>query len=193
MDSPDRRSVSLLLADLKAGDVEALEPLWERYFRRLIGLARHRLGQSAHGLADGEDVALDAMDSLCRGALAGRFPRLDDRDDLWRLLACLAARKASALRRDEGRLKRGGGGVRVGDRDELEGVLDEAPSPELVALLADESQRLLAKLEDEALRQLAAWKLQGFTNEEIADRLGCVPRTVERKLARIRAAWTDAT
>jgi DNA-directed RNA polymerase specialized sigma24 family protein len=36
---------------------------------------------------------------------------------------------------------------------------------------------------------VASWKLEGYTDEEIAARLGCVTRTVERKLARIRSIW----
>jgi DNA-directed RNA polymerase specialized sigma24 family protein len=37
---------------------------------------------------------------------------------------------------------------------------------------------------------VATWKLEGYTDDEIAVRLGCVTRTVERKLARIRKMWT---
>jgi hypothetical protein len=33
------------------------------------------------------------------------------------------------------------------------------------------------------------WKLEGSTNPEIAERLECTLRTVERKLERIRAYW----
>ena len=35
------------------------------------------------------------------------------------------------------------------------------------------------------------WKVPGYTNEEIASRLDCVPRTIERKLARIRMRWEN--
>jgi DNA-directed RNA polymerase specialized sigma24 family protein len=38
---------------------------------------------------------------------------------------------------------------------------------------------------------VATFKLEGYTNEEIADRLGCVVSTVERKLARIRGKWAS--
>ena len=37
--------------------------------------------------ADEEDAALSAFHCLCEGAVRGRFLRLDDRDDLWRVLA----------------------------------------------------------------------------------------------------------
>ena len=42
-----------------------------------------------------------------------------------------------------------------------------------------------------ALQQVALWKLEGYTNEEIAgpSMLDCAPRTVERKLAVIRRTW----
>jgi DNA-binding CsgD family transcriptional regulator len=41
---------------------------------------------------------------------------------------------------------------------------------------------LLKALGDETLRQIAQWKREGNTIEEIAQRLGCSPRTVSRKL-----------
>jgi len=33
------------------------------------------------------------------------------------------------------------------------------------------------------------WRLEGYTNSEIAERLECTLRTVERKVERIRAYW----
>ena len=56
-------------------------------------------------------MALSAFDSFCRGVAAGRFPQLDDRENLWRLLVILTARKAFDQVRDERRQKRGGGAV----------------------------------------------------------------------------------
>jgi hypothetical protein len=79
-------SVTHWLQLLKAGDQAAAPPLWEGYFRRLVGLARQRLPGIPRRAADEEDVALSAFDSFCRGAERGQFPRLNDRDDLWQLL-----------------------------------------------------------------------------------------------------------
>ena len=75
-------------------------------------------------------------------------------------------------------------------RDGLEAIGGDEPSPELAAQLAEEYQRLMDRLGDTTLQQLATWKLEGYTDDEIAARLGCVTRTVERKLARIRRIWT---
>ena len=102
-------SVSRWLEPLQQGDEAAVERLWERYFVTLVKLARGLLGHKAARAVDGEDVALSAFDSFCRHAAQGHFPRLADRDDLWRLLAVITVRKALRTRRDEGRLKRGGG------------------------------------------------------------------------------------
>lgn len=46
--------------------------------------------------------------------------------------------------------------------------------------------RCLVALDSEELSQLAMWKLEGFTNEEIAVKCGRTTRTVERKLNLIR-------
>src|SRR5262245_43166917 len=102
-------SVTHWLGQLQAGDPAAAQPLWQRYFRRLVGLARQRLRHAPRRAADEEDVALSAFDSFCRGAEQGKFPRLHDRDNLWRLLVALTARKAVDLIRHEDRQKRGGG------------------------------------------------------------------------------------
>src|SRR5436305_7405580 len=105
---PSDRSVTFWIGQLKAGDSLAAQKLWEGYYGRLVGLARARLRGAGVRAADEEDVALSAFASFCRGAEHGRFPQLADRDDLWRLLVVLTARKAWHRRRDEQRPKRGG-------------------------------------------------------------------------------------
>src|SRR5262245_51966189 len=94
-------SVTGWLGDLQAGSPEAAQQLWQRYYGRLVGLARLKLRGAARRLADEEDIALSAFDSFCRGAEQGRFPRLDDRDNLWHLLVTLTSRKATNLLRHE--------------------------------------------------------------------------------------------
>ena len=145
-------------------------------------------------MADEEDVALSAFESFYRRAEQGRFPRLEDRDDLWQLLFVLTVRKAVNLVKYQGRKSRGGGRVQsLADLDVAgaDAILGAEPSPEMAAHLTEECQRLLARLPDESLRNVALWKMDGYTNQEIADKLGCVPHTVERKLRSIRNVWSD--
>ena len=193
-------SVTQWVSDLKAGDrAQAARLLWERYFHRLARLAQARLGTGGGGPADGEDVALSVLDTFVRRAAAGRYPGLGNRDDLWRLLVTITARKAQNRRRNEGRQKRGGGRV-VGEAalagpdtdgdDFLARVIGEEPTPEFAALVADEYRRLFGSLADKSLRVVALLKLEGYSNEEIARSLDCGVRTVERKLEVIRKRWT---
>jgi DNA-directed RNA polymerase specialized sigma24 family protein len=190
-------SVSRWVEQLEAGDRDAAQALWERYFQRLVGLARVKLRGARRAVADEEDVALSAFDSFCRGAERGRFPALGDRNDLWRLLVVITERKAIGLRRHDGRLKRGGGAAHAepAASDDsagpagLDAVAGPEPTPELAAQVADECRRLLDLLREEGLRSIALWKMEGDTTEEIAARLGCAPRTVERKLRLIRSRW----
>jgi DNA-directed RNA polymerase specialized sigma24 family protein len=54
-------------------------------------------------------------------------------------------------------------------------------------------ERRFQMLKNPDLRRIALWKLEGYTNPEIAAQLQCTVRTVERKLERIRAYWeTDS-
>jgi DNA-directed RNA polymerase specialized sigma24 family protein len=182
-------SVTHWLGRLRAGDPAAAEQLWQRYFRRLVGLARLRLRNAPRRVADEEDVALSAFDSFCRGARQGRFPRLADRNDLWRLLVVITARKACDLRKREGRPPGGKAALPLGDA--VEQVVGPEPTPEFAAQVAEEYRRLLDKLGNNELRSIAVWKMEGHTNQEVAARLGCAPPTVERRLRLIRALWAD--
>jgi DNA-directed RNA polymerase specialized sigma24 family protein len=193
-------SVTTWIGQLQAGDRTAAQHLWERYFPRLVGLARMKLQGVRCQAVDEEDVALSAFDSFCRAAEQGRFPRLGDRDELWAVLVCITARKSLDLRDRERRKKRGGGRVEgesvldglLGGEDSAAGiaqVVGSEPTPELAAQVAEEFRRLLERLPTEELRSIAVWKLEGYTNAEVAGRLGCAEVTVERRLHAIRAVW----
>lgn len=151
-------------------------------------------------MASAEDAALDAFASFCRRAEEDGFAHLFDRDDLWQILVVLAFRKRCNQIQYEQRQRRrpAGGRVYVAsalEKDDCEAgtlftnLLSHDPEPALVVQAAEECRRLLAELEDDQLRQVALWKVEGFTNEEIAAKLGRALATVERKLARIRRLW----
>jgi DNA-directed RNA polymerase specialized sigma24 family protein len=193
---PAPGSITALLDRLNGGDHEAARLLWQRYYPRLVALARKKLHGAPRRVADEEDAALGAFDSFCRRAEQGYFPDLKDRDSLWALLVVLTARKAADQVKYHLRAKRGGG--QVGDEAALnkeggelgpsgfDGLEGDGPTPEEAALLAEEVETLLARLDNPVLRQVAVWKLEGYTNAEIASRQGCSTPTVERRLAIMR-------
>jgi hypothetical protein len=80
---------------VKTGDRDAAQKLWERYFERLVRLARAKLPAGRRKLGEDEsDVAVYAMDCFLRAAEQGRYPYLHNRDNLWALLATITMRKA---------------------------------------------------------------------------------------------------
>jgi RNA polymerase sigma factor (sigma-70 family) len=177
------QSVTRLIRAVQRDRDSAVGPLLAVYFDRLVQLARKRL-QDLPGMAGyEEDLALRSFHSVY-GRLRdpARPLHLDGRDDLWRLLATRTISRAIDL------IRRHRPGEVAGEH-EVERLLNREPTPEEAAETADECRRLLDLLAEPELRQIALWKVEGYTNEEIADRLDCVPRTVERKVSRIRLLW----
>ena len=194
-------SVTLWISLVKDGDSAATQALWERYYPKLVRLARKKLAGVPRRVADEEDVAASALKSFYLAAEHGRFPNLADRDSLWRLLLQITARKAIELRRHEGRERRGGGKVLgesalgAGDTDSdgdlraIDEVIGNEPDPEFAAIMAEQCQGLLDQLGDADLEAIAVAAMEGYSNEEIAQRLNCAVRTVERRRELIRKKW----
>jgi len=190
--------VTRWIGELGRGDQQAAQAIFERYFDRLVFLARRHLEGLPRRAADEEDVALSAMDSFCRGVGDGRYPQLHDRHDLWRLLVTLTVHKSVDQARAVRARKRGAGRVRgesafVSDdsssRVGIEQVMGREPTPAFAAMVAENCTALLEALGDETLKKVALCKMEGYSNEEIASKLGYTTRTVERKLSRIRDKW----
>ena len=176
---------------VKAGDSAAANRLWQHYFDRLVRAVRGRLYGQNRAVSDEEDIVLSVFDSFYNAAENGRFPDLADRDDLWRLLLRMSARKVVDKRRREQRQRRGGN-VKIHSLDQAnddESVIEAIgaePSPEMVLMMQESVERFFSHLGVGQLRDLAGAKLEGFSNAELANRFGCSERTIERRLHLIR-------
>jgi RNA polymerase sigma factor (sigma-70 family) len=177
------QSITRLIRAVQDGNSSAVRPLLSAYFGRLVRLAHKRL-RNLPGLSSyDEDLALRSFQSVCQRLRdPARALDLAGRDDLWRLLARRTISRAIDL------IRRHRPAKALRD-DDLAQLLNREPTPDEAAELADECRRLLDALDDPELRQIALWKVEGYTHEEIAARLDCVPRTVERKVSRIRLIW----
>jgi len=191
-----------LYDDLCVGDSQAAIAVWEQYYDRLVQVARQKLNGAPRRAFDEEDVALSALRTFMARAQKGRFYRWQSGGELWQLLLTITARKVSAHQRREMREKRGGGKVRgdsVFQSDDdtssmpngIQEMHGEDPCPAQLTMLLEEAEQLLDDLSDETLQRIARLRLAGYTNDEIAEMLGCVRRTVERKLGRIRRTWQE--
>lgn len=186
-------SVTDWIRAAKDGDGDAAQRLWDRYFARLIELARQHLRHASKRAADEEDVVLSTLENVLTGAREGKFPLLHNREDLWGLLLVITARKASNQKKQQVRLRRGGGKQRgeslfeaTGGRAGIAQIVGKEPTPEMAAMLTDEIEHLLERLADPTLKQIAVWKMEGYSNDEMAVKLDCSKRTVIRKFNLIR-------
>lgn len=184
---------------MKDGKAEAARRLWERYAIRLVELARKRLGDAPKRLADEEDVAASVFYSVCRGAAAGRFQDINNRDELWWLLLAITKQKVvDHLRRElaQKRIGRRPEGNSVSDPKfdgksfTLDELVSDEPTPDFAVMLQEQHERLLGLLRDDSLRRIAIYRIEGFTIPEIANDLRVSTRSVERKLKLIRDVWS---
>ena len=182
-------NVSHWIDQVKCGDSVATNRIWHHYFDRLVRSVRHQLQGQNRAVSDEEDIVLSVFDSFYAAAQKGRFPDLLDRDDLWRLLLRMSARKLVDKRRHDRRQRRGGD-VQIhslgGDAETVIEVIGDEPSPEMVFMVKESVERFFSHLRVGHLRELAVAKLEGYSNRELAQRFECSERTIERRLHLIR-------
>ena len=186
---PDKDNVSHWIDQIKEGDSVAANRIWQHYFDRLIRSVRNRLKGQDRRVSDEEDIVLSVFDSFYAAAERGRFPDLSDRDDLWRLLLRMSARKVIDKRRHDRRHRRGGDKkiLSLGGEDEtVIKAIGNEPSPEMVLMTQESVEHFFSHLGVGHLQDLAVAKLEGYSNAELARRLGCSERTIERRLHLIR-------
>ncbi len=179
-------SVSQWIHQAKSGDDQAIAHLHSRYWPRLVELAGKRIPVLPD--RDAEDIAQISFLAVCQAIRANQTPNLENRHQLLAFMTHVIARKAINELKHANAKKRGNGSVsRLSDRDqwiEQRGT----PSPTEQALLLDCYQTFVHTL-PEHLIAIAELHLSGFTNREIAQKISCVERTIERKLALIRQHW----
>jgi RNA polymerase sigma factor (sigma-70 family) len=193
-------SVTRLIYDLRSDDSDvrngAARLIWQRYFHGLLELARSNLDKRIRRRTDEEDVAQSMFKSFCSRQQRGEF-ELSGRDELWSLLVTITIRKARNAatahrrkKRDVAREEPAGDQSKLG-RWILEAMDSSAPTPEEAMVLNEALERRLQALENPELRQISLWRLEGYTNREIAEKYCCTERAIERKLGRIRSLWAS--
>jgi RNA polymerase sigma factor (sigma-70 family) len=200
----NQNDVTLWIKSVEDGDDSSAGQLWEYCFPRLLSYSKKKLPDHLRRALDEEDVALSAFKSFCLAAAKGAFPQLEGRDDLWKLLLCIAGRKAQSYVRRELREKRGGGQVRGESIFESGGnssdsnsagignVVGNTASPEMLAQFTEDARAMIDMLQDDTIKTIALLRMEGYSVEEIAERLECGKRTVERRLTLIRRTWSEA-
>ena len=179
-------SVTLLLQGVCDVDEAKTKEFWDLFFPRLVGVA-NRILRSYH---DAEDAAQESLVKFWTKATQDKAAFDMDRFALWAFLAKITVRQAKDFLKHRSRQKRGSGkvftetdlGAVFGDGDwTLEDQIGEMGFHTFDAVL----EELLEALPKED-REIAVWKLMGYTNLEISRKLGCSERSVRRQIVRIR-------
>lgn len=196
-------SLTLCIQNLRSPDRrvrdEAARIIWDRFSSRLQSLVRRHLNNRIRCRADEEDVLQSMYAAFCAGQLEGNCTP-SSREELWKLLVRITmckvvntAHRHTAARRDVRREGPPEKAAPTGDsffpRWMLEHVNGAGPSPEEKLIVLEELEHLLDGLPED-LRAIVLWKLDGFTNAEIASVMGCTVRCVELKMQLIRKHCT---
>jgi RNA polymerase sigma-70 factor (ECF subfamily) len=177
------------LTRLRAGDDAAARTIFERFAHRLVGLARRRFHASLKYKVDPEDVVQSAYKSFFRGFDKGKFT-VGNWDGLWGLLTLITLRKCAdrvqyhrAECRDAIREVPAAAEAEAGVWGTE--ALSREPTPLEAAVLSETVAQLLADL-DEDERPIVELSLQGYTTQEISEKIERPERSVRRLRERVR-------
>lgn len=189
---PADGSITRFFQRARSGEDAAVEELWDRYFPRLLGLARRTLGRHYQAATGPEDIIQSAFLSFWKRARVGEFSAWITRNDVWNLLAKITVRKVRQTVRREDAEKRGSG--QVTNETDLPAASDQPFSLEnaVAALPTAEldccCEEYLSALDDDT-RAVVLLKMMGYKNYEVAESLGFTETKVERKLRKARDRW----
>jgi RNA polymerase sigma factor (sigma-70 family) len=171
----------------RSGDEAAARQLVDRYADRLTALARKRISERLASRIDPEDITQSVFRTFFLRAREGQF-QVQGPDDLCKLLTRITIHKTlrqvayhKRARRDPGQ--------ETAQQDSGEALLQiicaTEPTPQEAAVFLDELEHFLAEFRPED-QQILALRMEGYTNAEIANKLGITDRTVRRLMERIR-------
>ena len=171
-----------LLAAYRRGDEAAAQVLFERYYARLVGLARKQMGDLLDQLEDSTDVAQSVFRSVFLRGRAHQI-QLGPQDSLWPLLVTITVNKIrnhvkfhQRQRRDRRRQT-----ALDTDRDPLE----IGPTPEDALRLQETIEELRGSF-SQRRREIIDGLLKGLSVAEIAEQTGMAERTVYKTRQAVR-------
>jgi RNA polymerase sigma-70 factor (ECF subfamily) len=178
-----------VMARLRAGDEAAAREIFQRFVRRLVRLTQCQLDRVMRSKVDPEDVVQSAYKSFFLRYGEGKL-EVESWDNLWSLLTLITLRKCldrvnyhSTAGRDAQREAVAQPGA-AGSEPWWEAIARD-PTPEEAAVLAETVEQLLRDLNAEE-RPVLEMSLQGYTTQEISQRLVLAERSVRRLRERVR-------
>jgi len=177
------RDITQLLADLRAGDADALEQLMPMVYAELRQLAARylRRERSAHTLQP--TALVHEMYMRLAGHVGQHGAAWEDASHFFGIAARVMRQVLVDYARAGGAAKRGAGRRRV----TLNELSDMTPGPDIDILALEAALTRLATLDAGQARLVELRFFAGLTLEEAADVLGRSPRTLKRDWRSARA------
>jgi len=179
-------SITRLLSGVKKADEEAVCAFFARCYGRVAAIGRRKLVGKPQRAFDADDVANSAFREFLGRAAAGRFRKLENREDVWQILTLLVGDKISKYLRTGGAQKRGGGVPDV-TIEHVQHAIRDLADVALEVQLADAKCVFLRTLPSDDHRRVFELLEEGHTQAEIAETLGVSLRSVARRLDVIRS------
>ena len=177
-----------LLELCRKGDEEAARQIVDRYLERMLLLARRRISPRLASRVDGEDIVQSVFRTFFVRIKEGQFV-FQDQDDLCKLLMRITLHKTlrqvayhKAAKRDPSLETPQG----EHHSEQLSALFDQEPTQEATVTFLDQLEHFLTQLRPQE-REILEMRLQGYSNEEIAKKLGIYDRKIRRVIEHVRA------
>ncbi len=185
-------SITRWLNNLRAGQSQAAAPIWRRYQAKLVSLASQQLEANPDRAVDGEDVVQSSFRNVCLAVQNGKYPDIDNREDLWGLLYIATVNRVRQHYRELKAVKRS----HISSRQTLKpSILEDLQSPFAEAQMADLLEYLLSRLDLEdpshLLRKIALLYLDDHSASSIAKLLQKRKTNILISLRLIRSIWQE--
>ncbi len=187
-------SSTALIDRWRDGDQQAAGDLYRRYVERLSGIVTAQMSQRFRSRLDADDVVQSVCRSFFRRVSEGQF-QFDEDDDVWKLLVTISLnklrnqiRRHSAAKRDAAQETQRRDNS-LPDDFHLE-RLSATPSPVEAFIFSETIEKVSERL-DEKHALLLQLRLEGHSQQEIAEQLRTSDRTIRRMLESIRQVLTE--
>lgn len=177
-------TVTHLLHDFRSGSDEAAADLFRYFLPRMC--KQLSWVSSCLRVHDEEDIAVTAFYKFCEAVKESRFDEISDRTELWHVLSIIAVRQAADTRRFENAKMRQSENGTVSISLLRTPLASVDNRPDLQIELLEQCEHFLSSLNDDQMRLVAEKKLEGYTNQEIANQLGISKRTTQYIICRLK-------
>jgi len=187
-------SITQWLSKLQAGQSQAAEAIWNRYQAKLVSIASKKLDQNPDRSIDGEDLVQSSFRYVFVAIQNGKYPDIENREDLWGLLYVATVNRVRQHYRDVNALKRS----HISSVQAIDpAILEDLQTPFAQAQAADLLEYLLSRLDLEdpshTLRKIALLYLDEHSASSIAKALQKRKTSILISLRLIRSIWQEHT